>query len=86
MPCDLKIPDVLAYKTVDRRVRRHPCEKPQGLLEAILRFATEVGEVVLDCFAGSLSTGRAALELGRRAFLVEKDAELLAKGLGEVVV
>lgn len=85
MPCDLSVKDVIEEPPVHPSRKRHPAEKPVGLLEKLIRFATRVGETVLDCFAGSLSTGRAALRLGRNAILVEKDAALLARGLGEVV-
>jgi len=76
-PMDLSVPDVISCPLIPPGHRRHPCEKPQGLLETILRFATEVGETVLDIFAGSCSLGRAALEIGRNAILVEKDEAIL---------
>lgn len=76
-PCDLSVPDVLTVPMIHATRRRHPTEKPQALLEAILKFATKAGDLVLDCFAGSLSTGRAALALGRHALLIEKDPGIL---------
>ena len=81
-PLDLSIPDVIACKAPDHRIRRHACEKPVGLIEKLIRFATSAGEMVLDCFAGSLSTGRAALELGRNSILIEKDGTVLERALG----
>lgn len=83
-PCDLAVPDVLAFKAPYPTVRIHPCEKPQGLFEKLIAFATHAGETILDCYAGSLVAGRAALALGRNAILVEKDEEVLARSLGEV--
>lgn len=80
-PLDLSVTDVIAEKAPDPRVRRHSCEKPVGLLEKLIRFATTVGETVLDCFAGSLSTGRAAIRLGRNAILIEKSAVVLGRAL-----
>lgn len=71
-PCDLSVPDVLTSRMIGPRRRRHPNEKPEALLEKLVRFATNVGETVLDVFAGSLSTGRAALAAGRNAILIEK--------------
>jgi site-specific DNA-methyltransferase (adenine-specific) len=76
-PCDLSVPDVLSFKSIDARLRRHGCEKPQGLLEQLIRFATRAGELVLDIFAGSCSTGRAALRLGRDSLMIEKDPRAL---------
>ena len=85
MPCDLSVKDVIDVPPVYPSRKRHPSEKPVGLLQKLVEFATRVGETVIDCFAGSLSTGRAALSLGRNALLIEKDPSLLAKALGEVV-
>jgi site-specific DNA-methyltransferase (adenine-specific) len=80
-PCDHRITDVLSVPRIDARRRRHPTEKPVKLLEAIIRFATKAGELVLDLFGGSLSTGRAALNLGRNAILIEKNEALLASAI-----
>lgn len=80
-PCDLAVPDLISEKSAAPGARRHPCEKPPGLLGRLIRFATRVGETVLDCFAGSLSTGRAALANGRNAILIEKDAAILGRAL-----
>lgn len=77
MPCDLAVPDVLAMKALDPSVRLHKTAKPVGLLERLVAFSTKAGELVLDCFAGALSTGRAALNLGRNALLIEKSAAIL---------
>ena len=80
-PCDLGVPDVISAKAIDPRSRRHPCEKPIGLLEALVRFATKTGETVLDCFAGACSTGAAALRLGRNSIMIEKDPAILERAL-----
>lgn len=54
-------------------VRRHPTEKPVALLRELIEMSSRPGEVVLDPFAGSGSTGVAAALEGRRALLVEVD-------------
>lgn len=77
-PCDLTVPDVLSFKAIDHRCRRHPTEKPICLIETLLKFATNAGELVLDIFAGSGSTGIAALNLGRDCLLVEKKSAFIA--------
>ena len=45
---------------------RHPCEKPIPLLDHMVLTSTRPGAVILDSFAGSHSTGEAAVRLGRR--------------------
>jgi site-specific DNA-methyltransferase (adenine-specific) len=48
----------------DKR-RRHPQQKPEDLLRYLVRTYSSPGDLVLDPFAGSGSTGRAALAEGR---------------------
>lgn len=51
----------------------HPHEKPIPLLEELLRHSTSPGDFVVDPFAGSGSTIRAAKNLGRPAVGIELD-------------
>lgn len=44
----------------------YPTQKPEKLLERIIKAATNEGEVVLDCFAGSGSTLAVAEKLNRK--------------------
>ena len=44
---------------------KHPTQKPLGLLERIIAASTDEGDLVLDPFAGSGTTGIAAARLGR---------------------
>jgi site-specific DNA-methyltransferase (cytosine-N4-specific) len=53
----------------------HPARFPPGLPEFFIRFLTEPGQTVLDPFAGSNVTGRAAETLGRRWISVEINAD-----------
>jgi len=80
-PCDLTVPDVLPFRAIPPRRRQHPCQKPLELLEALIRFATRAGELVLDTFAGSCVTGLAALGLGRNSICIEKDSAVLLHAL-----
>lgn len=52
----------------DRKLRIHPARFPVQLPEWFIRFLTEPGDVVLDPFGGSMTTGWAAERL-RRAWL-----------------
>lgn len=44
----------------------HPCQMPEGVLERIIRVATDEGDLVLDPFAGSGTTLAVAKRLRRR--------------------
>jgi adenine-specific DNA-methyltransferase len=45
--------------------------KPERLISQILQLATKPGDLVLDSFAGSGTTGAVALKMGRRWIMVE---------------
>lgn len=49
----------------------HPHEKPEGLLEILLRHSTSEGDLVVDPFGGSGSLVRAARNLGRDGIAIE---------------
>ncbi len=53
--------------------RGHPTQKPLRLFEYFIKTYTNPGELVLDNAAGSGTTGEAALRLGRKFILIEKD-------------
>jgi site-specific DNA-methyltransferase (adenine-specific) len=52
----------------------YPTQKPLGILRRIVRASCPPGGLVLDFFAGSGTTGAAALETGRRFLLVDSAA------------
>ena len=51
----------------------HPCIKPIELMERIIKVSTVEGNVVLDCFMGSGSTGVACKNLNRNFIGIELD-------------
>jgi site-specific DNA-methyltransferase (adenine-specific) len=53
-------------------------QKPLGILERIVRVHSNVGETVLDFFAGSGTTGEAAAKHGRSFVMVDQSAEAVA--------
>ena len=68
------------------RYGKHPTQKPVALIAQCLRASTRPGEVVLDPFAGSGSTGVAALQEGRRFIGIEVEqgfVNLAARRLAE---
>jgi DNA modification methylase len=57
---------------------QHPTQKPVGVMKWVVELATKEGEIILDPFCGSGTTGVAALRLGRRFIGIEKDAKYAA--------
>lgn len=55
----------------------YPTQKPLGILRRMLTASSNPGDLVLDFFAGSGTTGAAALELGRRFLLVDSNKEAI---------
>jgi DNA modification methylase len=51
----------------------HPTGKPEPFIERLVELHTDDGELILDPFAGSGTTGVVAKRMGRRAILVERD-------------
>ena len=49
----------------------HPARMPSGLAEFFINFLTDPGDIVLDPFAGSNTTGAAAESLGRQWIAIE---------------
>ena len=55
----------------------YPTHKPLGVLRRIVQASSRPGDLVLDFFAGSGTTGAACLETGRRFLLVDCHPEAL---------
>ncbi|MCZ4108940.1 MULTISPECIES: site-specific DNA-methyltransferase [Brevundimonas] len=53
--------------------KAHPTQKPEALLHRVLLSASRVGDVVLDPFFGTGTTGAAAKRLGRHFIGIERD-------------
>lgn len=51
----------------------HPTQKPVNLIKQLIEIFTDVGDVVIDPCAGSGSTLRASMELGRSSYGFEID-------------
>lgn len=67
----VKIPNIISMSKP--RTDNHPNEKPVDLPATFIRAHTELGELVCDPFAGSGTTGVAAVALQRRFIGVELD-------------
>ena len=60
----------------DNGDKLHPTQKPEALLARIMLASTKPGDVVLDPFFGSGTTGAVAKRLGRHFVGVEREAGL----------
>lgn len=67
---------------------QHPTQKPLELMTWCISLAGDSAKTILDPFAGSGTTGRAAKDLGRKATLIEREekyCEIAAKRMAQEV-
>src|SRR5690606_283265 len=64
--------------TNSRERTGYPTQKPEKLLERIIRASSRPGDLVLDFFGGSGTTAVVAQRLGRRYLLVDRNPEAIA--------
>ena len=62
-----------APKPSEKKLGKHPTQKPLGLLERLLLAASEEGDRVLDPFLGSGTTAIACALLGRKCVGIESN-------------
>ncbi|MFN2400673.1 MAG: site-specific DNA-methyltransferase [Gemmatimonadaceae bacterium] len=65
-------------KCAEKGIKPHPARFPLGVPAFFIKFLTDPGDLVLDIFAGSNVTGKAAEDLGRRWLAMELNKEYLA--------
>ena len=58
--------------------KAHPTQKPEALLQRVLLASTRPGDLVLDPFFGTGTTGAVAKRLGRRYVGIERDPDYAA--------
>lgn len=59
----------------------HPTQKPEALLERIIKASSNRGDVVLDPFSGSFTTSAVANRLGRNAIGIELNPDYFEIGI-----
>ena len=70
----LKFPkSIQTFPKHSSQLRLHSTQKPVELFEYLIRTYTNDGETVLDCCAGSGTTGEAAERCGRHSILIDND-------------
>lgn len=64
-------------KPSEKSEGKHPTQKPEYLLERIVLASTEEGQVVMDPFCGSGTTGVEAVRLRRKFIGIDISEEYL---------
>ena len=59
----------------------HPSQKPETLLERIIKASSNPGDMVLDPFSGTFTTCAVAQRLGRRSIGIESQIDYVKIGL-----
>ena len=72
------------YPAPSSKTRFHPTQKPVELLNRLLRLHTNENDIVLDCFAGSMTTADACQELNRKSIMVELDEKFFELGVDRI--
>jgi len=76
-----KLPTDVWWMTIvptnSRERTGYPTQKPEALLTRILLASSDPGDLVLDFFCGSGTTGAVAKRLGRRFLLVDENPEAI---------
>jgi len=72
---DRSVSDVYSFKWMAGQMQTtdHPAEKPVPLMEHLINHTTAEGQLVVDPFMGSGTTGVAAWNTGRRFIGIERD-------------
>ncbi len=64
-----------------KEYENHPTQKPEALLERIIKASSNKGDVVLDPFSGSFTTSAVATRLGRNAIGIDMNREYFEIGI-----
>lgn len=68
----------------DKGEKLHPTQKPEALLYRIILASSKPGDVVLDPFFGTGTTGAVAKKMGRNFIGIEKDAEYIKGAVARI--
>ncbi len=80
--------DILQFDRVPSGKLRHSHEKPEDLIEFLIKKSSNIGDIVFDPFGGSGTTAVCAKRLGRDFVITELDyeyVEISNRRIGEVL-
>jgi len=65
--------DIMSFQQIPTSAERigFPTQKPEALLERIIKASSNPGDLILDAFAGSGTTGAVAEKLGRKWIMID---------------
>ena len=64
-------------KNIEKKYGKHPTQKPEDLLKRIILASTNKGDIIVDPFSGSSTTGIIAFKYGRKFIGIETETEYL---------
>ena len=73
--------DIQLVKNVSEEKTAHPCPVPEALQRRIITLVADKGDVIFDPFGGSLTTLKAAQDLGYQSFGCELSENYILEGL-----
>jgi DNA modification methylase len=80
-----RLPGSIIDCPVDSK-RQHPTEKPQGILEWLIKYYSKAGDTVLDPTMGCGSCGLACRSLGRSFVGIEMNEDFFNKAMQRLAV
>ncbi len=76
--------DVVRVRYRMAEYMEHPSQKPEALLERIIKASSNEGDIILDPFSGTFTTCAVAKKLNRHYIGIEKDKGYYEKGFKRV--
>jgi site-specific DNA-methyltransferase (adenine-specific) len=64
-------------KAEEKTFGKHPTQKPMALLERVVLSSTSPGDIIIDPFTGSSTTGLAAIKYGRKFIGIDLEKDYL---------
>ena len=61
--------------------QEHPSQKPEVLLNRIIKASSKEGDIILDPFAGTFTTSVVAKKLNRKSIGIELDEDYFNNGI-----
>lgn len=68
-----------------KEYQNHPTQKPEVLLERIIKASSNPGDIVLDPFSGTFTTSAVAIKLNRKTIGIEINPDYYKIGLNRII-